>query len=86
MAKNVKVLKIKRDYLDKIVSGEKPFEIRFNDRDYKVGDVLVLRDFDRDFLEGTAVVEVTYILDKFDGLTPGFVAMSIELVWTNLKV
>lgn len=33
-------LKIEQRYLDKLLSGEKTFEVRFNDREYKVGDVL----------------------------------------------
>ena len=33
-------LKIKKEYLDSIKSGAKTFEIRKNDRDFQVGDVV----------------------------------------------
>lgn len=33
-------LKIKSEYAIAKLSGDKPFEIRFNDRDFKVGDLI----------------------------------------------
>ena len=33
-------IKIKKKYYDVVLSGEKTFEIRKNDRDYKVGDII----------------------------------------------
>lgn len=33
-------IKIKKMYYDAVLSGEKTFEIRKNDRDYKVGDII----------------------------------------------
>lgn len=38
-------LKCWPEYFMQILSGEKPFEIRNDDRDYKVGDFLLLREF-----------------------------------------
>jgi hypothetical protein len=35
-------IKIDRQYYDNIVSGRKRFEIRYDDRDYQVGDLLCL--------------------------------------------
>lgn len=35
-------LKIEKKYYDRILSGEKTFEIRYNDRDYQTGDQLKL--------------------------------------------
>lgn len=37
-------LKIDKRYFDAIKSGEKTFELRFNDRNYQAGDVLHLRE------------------------------------------
>ena len=37
-------LKIAPEYFDAVDSGEKTFEIRLNDRDFKVGDTVVLRE------------------------------------------
>lgn len=33
-------------FFDDVASGKKTFEVRQNDRDYKVGDVLFLREFE----------------------------------------
>lgn len=39
-------LKIHPEHFKPVWCGEKTFEIRFNDRDYKVGDLLDLHEFD----------------------------------------
>lgn len=41
-------LKINTKYLDRIISGQKTFEIRKNDRDYQVGDQLFLKESNPD--------------------------------------
>lgn len=46
-------LKIKPCYFKDVVSGVKTFEVRFNDRNFKMGDILVLEEFDdRGYFEG----------------------------------
>ncbi len=40
-------LKIEPKYFDAVWSGKKPFEIRKNDRDFKEGDQVTLREYDR---------------------------------------
>lgn len=63
------------------------FDIRLNDRDFKVGDYLWMREYDsvdgdgytgRDFIK-----EVTYIqrLDDFIGIDEEYVVMSIVNPW-----
>ena len=73
-------LKIQPKYFQAIWDNVKRFEIRKNDRDYKVGDVLVLREWDGEKYTGSAiVVKVTYIYDgEIGGLEDGYVVMSIE--------
>lgn len=39
-------LKIHPQFLSRIASGQKTFEIRKNDRDYQVGDTLILMEYD----------------------------------------
>ncbi len=39
-------LKIWPRYFDDVVSGVKRYEVRINDRDYKIGDRLVLLEWD----------------------------------------
>lgn len=38
-------LKVWPEYFNAARKGEKPFEVRLNDRDYAVGDVLVLKEW-----------------------------------------
>jgi len=38
-------LKILPKYYDEIIQGKKDFEIRKNDRDFKEGDVVILKEF-----------------------------------------
>jgi hypothetical protein len=40
-----KELKVLIPYYEDIISGIKTFEVRKNDRDFKVGDILKLREF-----------------------------------------
>lgn len=39
-------LKIGKQYFADVRQGKKNFEIRYNDRDYRVGDVLILEEYD----------------------------------------
>jgi len=77
-------LKVWPDYFQQVKSGEKNFELRFNDRDYKEGDILILMEFDfnkRKFTGQLEVRPVDYILygteetEKF-GIKPGYCIMS----------
>jgi hypothetical protein len=57
-------IKIAPVYFAKVVDKSKKCEIRNNDRKYKVGDIVVLMEYDKekDFFSGrTATVEITYI-------------------------
>lgn len=67
-----------------VVSGKKTFEFRENDRDYEVGDVLILREWDpatETLCEGLAVRRVTYLLEgPAFGVPDGYVVMSLGLV------
>ena len=89
-------LKLNDRFFDAVANGIKTFEIRKNDRDYKVGDTLVLKEVNDDGkhltyadhnlginLDYEIKVAVTYILtheDFPDGVPEGYVAMSIERV------
>ena len=54
-------LKIKEDYFYAIVRGEKTFELRRNDRDYQVGDLIHF--IKTDGLEYCSYVfKITYVL------------------------
>ena len=70
-------LKIRPEYFGPVLSGLKTFEIRLNDRNFKDGDTLVLREFDGEYTGRTETCKVMYVLKGFEGLAPGYVAMSV---------
>lgn len=41
-------LKLQRKYADRIIDGQKTFEVRLNDRDYQVGDLIIFNVIDSD--------------------------------------
>lgn len=73
-------------YFAAILSGEKRFEVRRDDRGFRAGDTLHLREYvaaDGSYTGRTVDVEVTYLLGgSFTGLERGFVVMSIAPVAT----
>ena len=74
-------LKIYPQYFEDVISGKKKFEIRKNDRKYRVGDILILKEWDNIEYSGReARAEVIYLInDKFVGIQPGYVVMGIKL-------
>jgi len=61
-------LKIKQEYFERIISGQKTFEIRKNDRDYQVGDAVVFtpegsrHDFSKGFdIDAECLIEIERI-------------------------
>lgn len=57
-------LKILPEYYKAQIEGKKNFEIRKNDRDYKVGDKLVLKEYDpkaKEFTGQSFITEITFI-------------------------
>jgi hypothetical protein len=84
---NTHDLKTWPDYFESILTGAKKFEIRPNDRDYKVDDILRLREYSPGSDEYTGrekTVRVTYAiygdhpLGFAFGVRTGFVAMGFE--------
>jgi len=61
-----------------MAGGLKNFELRKNDRDFKVGDVLFLREWnpDTDYTGNTLYVRVMWILYEGFGLPEGYCIMS----------
>ena len=58
-------LKIKMEYFEAVLSGLKAFEIRYNDRNFKVFDYVYLNEVDDnfDFTGRSIKVKITYITD-----------------------
>ena len=74
-------LKIMPKYFKDVLSGEKTFEVRQNDRPFKTGDLLALNEYDpenRAYSGASCLVYVDYILDDDNYCKSGYVVMSIK--------
>lgn len=72
-------LKIAPEYFEKVLSKEKTFEFRYNDRNYQVGNILNLKEYENGTYTGRETnVEITYILQDFEGLQPDYAILSIK--------
>ena len=61
------ILKTWPEDFQAVWTGEKTFEVRINDRNYQVGDVLILKEFDPKTQEHTGSVlckKVTYLIGE----------------------
>lgn len=72
-------LKIYPEYFKAVISGEKTFEIRKNDRPFHKGDLLALNEFDgQNWTGNSCLVYVDYILSNTDFVKKDMVVMSIK--------
>lgn len=75
-------LKIWPEYFQAVASGQKNFEIRKNDRDFKVGDILILKEYDsvkKEYTGDYVGREITYIMNEQPFVPEGYVVMSIDI-------
>lgn len=75
-------LKTWPEYFDAIVEGKKQFEVRKADRDFTVGETLLLQKFDpitQKYTNQEIKMEITYILKGGAfGIEDGYVVMGIK--------
>ena len=75
-------LKIWPEFFQPIISGEKTFELRRDDRGYRAGDTLLLREWKSCRYTGrTSRVLITYILGGL-GLQNDWIVMAIKPLTT----
>lgn len=69
-------VKIKKEYASAYYEGLKPWEIRKNDRDYKVGDIIEFEIIDHG---GIYQREITYLFEGGQyGLEEGYCIMTLS--------
>lgn len=74
-------LKIKTKYFREIESGDKTFEVRYNDRNFQKYDILHLREYaDGEYTSRKIDAEVTYILYDKEFCKEGYVIMAIKVI------
>lgn len=77
--KEIKDIKCQTKYFYLVADKRKRFEIRKNDRDYRMGDILALKHYENDQYQGRFIlVHVDYVLSDFVGLANGYVALTIN--------
>ncbi len=75
-------LKIWPEFFIKVKALEKLFEVRYNDRDYKQGDMVVLEEYNpvsQEYTGDFIRAEIGYMIDgEYLGITNGFVVFSLS--------
>ena len=77
-------LKETHGFFNAVLDGRKTFEFRRNDRDFKVGDTLILREWSdiqvKEYSGREIHCEVSYYLDNFEGMSRGYCALGLKNV------
>lgn len=75
--KEEKALKILPEFFEEVVNGNKRAELRLNDRDFKVGDIYELREWDGKKYTGNGItIRITHILQGYKGLEGNYCMFS----------
>lgn len=84
MKQQIHFLKTWPEFFEATLSREKNFEVRVNDRDFKVGDILILQEYPPPEFSGlcsgrSLARTVKYIFrGPMFGLAEGYVVMGVE--------
>ncbi len=73
-------LKILPQFLYSVIKGDKTFEVRKNDRDFEVGDIVRLREWNPDtqtYGEFDCECDIIYLLDNPEYCKEGYVILGI---------
>lgn len=81
MTHNIKIL---RSFADAVLSGDKNFEVRENDRGYQKGDIVNFTVIDKGICMNshklnTEFFEITYVLSGW-GIKDGYVVFGIKRI------
>lgn len=72
-------IRLGASFFDDVLECRKNFELRKNDRGYKVGDILYMMEFKDGRNTGRSVKrKVIYMLEDFTGLEDGYCILGIE--------
>ena len=87
MKARIHELKIKHNFYRDILHGTKSFEVRKNDRGFKLGDFLALNEINDEgqYTGCSVLVKVVYILDDEDYVKEGMVILGIERCYVTTE-
>jgi hypothetical protein len=85
MSRQHHYLKTVNPFFVDVYNGKKTFEVRFNDRNYRLGDILHLQEFvPPETYTGREIrTEVVYLLNDEKYCKDGYVVMGIEVYAHN---
>lgn len=76
-------LKIVQPHFNNVASGLKTFEVRKNDRDFQVGDRVVLEEYvplRRAYTGERVTVEITIILESINGIEDDYCVFGFKKI------
>lgn len=83
-AQLVHEIKLAELYYEDVKSGKKTFELRKNDRGYKIGDALLMTEYAGGNPTGrTIYADIIYILEGYTGLQEGYAILGIKVTRAN---
>lgn len=74
-------LKCWPEYYMPIIAGRKNFDLRRDDRDFQVGDEIILEEWSparQQYMGSSHRRTICYILRDFEGLMPGYCILGLE--------
>lgn len=71
-------LKILPEYYNQVIAGNKNWELRKNDRGFKVGDLIVIHEWFEDYTGREILGIIKFILENYTGIESGYCILSIE--------
>ncbi len=74
-------LKIHPEHFREITLGLKTYEVRLNDRNFEVGDYILLREYyHEEYQNNEIMVRIKHILADFEGLAENYVVLGLNEV------
>ena len=79
----IHTLKTVQPYYGRVLSGQKTFDLRLNDRDFQTGDKALLVEYDSEnntFSGKQSEVEITYVLREFKGIEKNYCVFGFKVI------
>lgn len=77
----IHLVKITPQYFNDVILGYKTFEVRYNDRQYQVGDYIILEEYSGYYSGRFICKEICYILDNPNFCKSGFVVLGLRDIY-----